>query len=108
MPVTTEPIALAIANMPDYDMTITARFAIKTYPVYFTSNAGGAIVVKTLFNGVTGQLVNSGDEVKHFTQLTISALPAGDNYRLKEGGLVTEMEVWQFPIRQQSLLYRML
>ena len=91
MPVTTEPIALAIANMPDYDMTITARFAIKTYPVYFTSNAGGAIVVKTLFNGVTGQLVNSGDEVKHFTQLTISALPAGDNYRLKEGGLVTEM-----------------
>lgn len=90
-PVTTEPIELYIANMPDNDISVTARFAIKTYPVYFTSNAGGSIVVNTLFNGVSGQVANSGDEVKHFTQLTISALPLDDRYRLKKGSLITEM-----------------
>lgn len=90
-PVTTDPVELQIANMPDYSIVVTARFAIKTYPVYFTSNPGGSIVVTTLFHGVAGQVVNSGDEVKHFTQLAISALPVDENYRLKAGGLVTEM-----------------
>lgn len=90
-PVTTEPVELQIANMPDQDVTVTARFAIKTYPVYFTSNTGGTIVVNTLFNGIAGQLANSGDEVKHATQLVISALPMNERYRLKPGSLITEM-----------------
>lgn len=90
-PVTTDPVELSIANMPDHDLAVTARFAIKTYPVYFTSNPGGSIVVKTLFNGVVGQVANSGDEVKHFTRLSVSALPKDDSYRLKANGLVTEM-----------------
>ena len=90
-PVTTEPVELHIANMPDQDVLVTARFSIKTYPVYFTSNVGGSIVVTTSFNGTTGQVANSGDEVKHFTQLAISALPVDDSYRLKAGGLVTKM-----------------
>lgn len=90
-PVTAEPIELLIPNMPDNDLTVTARFEIKTYPVNFSSNFGGTVAVKTSFDGITGVVANSGDEVKHFTRLSISALPVDDRYRLKAGGLITEM-----------------
>lgn len=92
IPVTTEPMELLVENMPDEDLTVTAHFALKKYPVYFTSNAGGVITVNKIVNGIGVPVENPGDEVNHFTELNIAATPLNDSYRLKKGSLVTTMD----------------
>lgn len=90
--VTTAPFTLNLANMPDQDVEATARFELKRYPVYFSAGTGGTIVVSKKFSGVDeGVVLNSGDEVKHFTELTIVAEPQSDSYQLKPKGLTVTM-----------------
>lgn len=82
--VTVPPFVLTVEHMPDENVTVTAEFLLKRYPVYFTANAGGTLTVTKKSGGVSeGILTASGEEVKHFTELEIAALPAGPDYRLK-------------------------
>ena len=91
-PVVSAPFKLNMKNMPDADVTVTARFELKRYPVYFQANTGGRVVVNKAFGGVMeGVVQQSGDKVKHFTELTIEAEPLNESYRLKKEGLKVSM-----------------
>jgi hypothetical protein len=63
-----------IFTMPSDNVTITANFSIKTYPLIYNTPANGTLSVKA--NGVD---VASGADVVHGTVLTITATP-GPNY----------------------------
>lgn len=91
-PVTNAPFTLNLVNMPDQEVTVTARFQLKRYPVYYMSNSGGYITVNKIFHGVAeGEITHSGDEVKHFTELKIVAEPESQSWQLKPGTLITKM-----------------
>lgn len=83
-PVTVPPFELNVEHMPDRNITVTAGFVLKRYPVYFSANTGGTVTVTKKFGGISeGVLTVSGEEVKHFTELEIVTAPLGPAYRLK-------------------------
>lgn len=91
-PVTNAPFTLSLVNMPDFNVTVTARFEFKRYPVYYTTNPGGRLIVNKIFNGVAeGIVVHSGDEVKHFTELTVRVEPESQSWQLVPGSFITRM-----------------
>ncbi|MDR1755821.1 MAG: gliding motility-associated C-terminal domain-containing protein, partial [Culturomica sp.] len=82
VPATEAPFSLTFSMPVDDSVSVVARFVLKEYPVAFTAVGEGTIAVTPAFNGMTGNLLVSGETVKHGTRLEIVTNPASAAYRL--------------------------
>ncbi len=79
-------------DMPvDKTASVTAYFSLKEYPVLFATTEGGTIMVTPTFDGAVGSPIDSGDLVKHYTELAISLTATSASYIYRPGNFITRV-----------------